>query len=296
MASDGDILEVARFATLPEGQLATRLLQRHGIQAWLPDIHATTMNPDILVAFGGVRVVTTSAHIVEARSIIARARKEGRDRVTESEGYGVLEAYGFPILRSYEVHSATEAGAAALMIGGPVALKIISPDILHKSDSSGVMLHIAPENASDAYDTLLRNVAEKVPTARLDGAVIVEMAKPGGKEIILGMKNEPGLGNLLMVGLGGIFVEIFKDTAFRFAPLDTENANAMIRELKSHPLLTGARGEASIDTTALAQCLGRLSQLVIDFPEISEIDINPLVVTENAKDFRILDARIMFEK
>ncbi len=234
---------------------------------------------------------TTKAH-----DIIALARKEGRDRLTESEGYQVLEAYGFPILRSYEVHSATEAGAAALMIGAPVALKIVSPDILHKSDAGGVMLHVTPENVSDAYDELLKNVSEKVPTARLDGAVIVEMAKPGGKEIILGMKHEPGLGKLLMVGLGGIFVEVFKDTAFRFAPLDTENANLMIRELKSYPLLAGTRGQAGIDTDALAQCLGRLSQLVLDFPEISEIDINPLVVTENAKDFRILDARIMFEK
>lgn len=233
---------------------------------------------------------------VKAHDIIALARKEGRDRLTESEGYAVLSAYGFPILRSYEVRSATEAGAAALMIDGPVALKIISPDILHKSDAGGVMLGVAPEQASDAYDTLLRNVTEKIPTARLDGAVIVEMAKPGGKEIILGMKDEPGLGKLLMVGLGGIFVEIFKDTAFRFAPLDSENANAMIRELKSYPLLAGARGQAGIDIDALAQCLGRLSRLVVDFPEISEIDINPLVVTEHAKDFRILDARIMFGK
>ncbi|MFZ1720452.1 MAG: acetate--CoA ligase family protein [Candidatus Moraniibacteriota bacterium] len=232
---------------------------------------------------------TTKAH-----DIIALARKEGRDRLTESEGYGVLAAYGFPILRSYEVHSASEAGAAALMIGAPVALKIISPDILHKSDAGGVMLHVTPENVSDAYDELLKTVSEKVPSARLDGAVIVEMAKPGGKEIILGMKHESGLGRLLMVGLGGIFVEVFKDTAFRFAPLNTENAEAMIRELKSYQLLAGARGQAGIDTDALAQCLGRLSRLVIDFPEISEIDINPLVVTENAKDFRILDARIMF--
>jgi acetyltransferase len=230
----------------------------------------------------------------KAHDVIALARKDGRDRLTESEGYQVLEAYGFPILRSYEVHSATEAGAAALMIGGPVALKIISPDILHKSDSGGVMLHVDPEKASDAYEKLLENVAVKIPTARLEGAVIVEMAKPGGKEIILGMKNEAGLGKLLMVGLGGIFVEIFKDTAFRFAPLDTENAQTMISELKSYKLLTGARGEAGIDIEALAQCLGRLSQLIEDFPEISEIDINPLVVTENAKDFRILDARIMF--
>lgn len=230
----------------------------------------------------------------KAHDVIALARKDGRDRLTESEGYAVLSAYGFPILRSYEVHSATEAGAAALMIGDPVALKIISPDILHKSDSGGVMLHVDPEQASDAYEKLLENVAIKIPTARLEGAVIVEMAKPGGKEIILGMKNEPGLGKLLMVGLGGIFVEIFKDTAFRFAPLNTENAVAMISELKSYKLLAGARGETSVDIEALAQCLGRLSRLVEDFPEISEIDINPLVVTENAKDFRILDARIMF--
>ncbi len=132
--------------------------------------------------------------------------------------------------------------------------------------------------------------------AKLSGATLVEMAKPGGKEIILGMKNESGLGKLLMVGLGGIFVEVFKDAAFRFAPLDTENATTMIGELKSYPLLAGTRGESGIDKDALAECLGRLSRLAEDFPEISEIDINPLVVTESAKDFRILDARIMFEK
>ncbi|MGB5018533.1 MAG: acetate--CoA ligase family protein, partial [Candidatus Moraniibacteriota bacterium] len=232
----------------------------------------------------------------KAHDIVALARKEGRDRLTESEGYQVLAAYGFPILRSYEVRSATEAGAAALMIGGPVALKIISPDILHKSDAGGVMLHVNPENAADAYDELLKNVSLKVPTAKLSGATLVEMAKPGGKEIILGMKNEAGLGKLLMVGLGGIFVEVFKDTAFRFAPLDTENARAMIEELKSYPLLAGTRGESGIDRDALAECLGRLSQLAEDFPEISEIDINPLITSQSAKDFRILDARIMFEK
>lgn len=248
-------------------------------------------NEKISTEFSFPDIETEKAH-----DIIALARKEGRDRLTESEGYDVLAAYGFPILRSYEVHSATEAGAAALMIGSDVALKIVSPDILHKSDAGGVLLHIAPEHASDAYDTLLRTVSANVPHAKLDGAVVVEMARPGGKEIILGMKQEPNLGKLLMVGLGGIFVEIFKDAAFRFAPLDTENAETMIRELKSYQLLAGARGEKSIDITALAQCLGRLSQLVLDFPEISEIDINPLVVTENAKDFRILDARIMFEK
>ena len=242
-------------------------------------------------AFSFPDIESTKAH-----DVIALARKSGRDRLTESEGYQVLAAYGFPILRSYEVHSPTEAGAAALMIDGPIALKIISPDILHKSDSGGVMLNVSPEQASTAYEKLLETVAAKAPKAKLVGAVIVEMAKPGGKEIILGMKNEPGLGKLLMVGLGGIFVEIFKDTAFRFSPLDTENAQTMISELKSYKLLTGARGEAGIDTDALAQCLGRLSQLALDFPEISEIDINPLIVTSNVKDFRILDARILFEK
>jgi acetyltransferase len=231
---------------------------------------------------------------VKAHDIIALTRKEGRDRLTESEGYAVLEAYGFPILRSYEVRSAAEAGAAALMIAGRVALKIISPDILHKSDADGVMLDIAPEDAGDAYEKLLKNVTAKVPAAKLDGAILVEMARPGGKEIILGMKDEAGLGKLLMIGFGGIFVEVFKDTAFRFAPLDMGNADTMIRELKSYPLLAGTRGQVGVDTDALAQCLGRLSKLVLDFPEISEIDINPLVATENAKDFRILDARIMF--
>lgn len=158
------------------------------------------------------------------------------------------------------------------------------------------MLDVTPENAGSAYDELLARVKERVPDAILEGALLVEMAETGGREIILGMKEEPGLGKLLMVGLGGIFVETFKDVAFRFAPLTEEDATEMINELQSLPLLTGTRGQDGIDIDALRDALGRLSLLVTDFPEIAELDINPLLTFKDATHFRVLDARITLKK
>ena len=125
---------------------------------------------------------------------------------------------------------------------------------------------------------------------------MVEMAETGGREIILGMKEEPGLGKLLMVGLGGIFVETFRDVAFRFAPLTEEDAHEMIHELKSLPLLEGARGQDGVDIPTIVTALGRLSRLVEDFPEIAELDINPLLSFKESTRFRVLDARITLKK
>ena len=139
-----------------------------------------------------------------------------------------------------------------------MALKIISPDITHKSDAGGVILNIAPNEAALAFDTLFSQVQAHVPDARLEGALIVEMAATGGKEIILGMKHEPGLGKLIMAGLGGIFVETLRDVSFRFAPLTREDAEEMIAELKSLPLLKGARGQEGVDIDAIIDAIGRL--------------------------------------
>lgn len=230
-----------------------------------------------------------------ARDIIGSVHTFGRTHLSESEGYKLLSLYGFPTLRSYEVGSASEAQAAAGMVGGLVAMKINSPDILHKSDVGGVLLDIKPEKSGDAYEKLLRIVGKNVPTAKLAGAVIVEMAKEGGTELILGIKKEPGLGTLLMVGLGGIFVEVFKDASFRFAPVSHSEALEMLRELRAFPILEGTRGKSGIHLDAVADAIVRLSQLVSDFPEISEIDINPLLAFPNPKDFRILDARILLK-
>ncbi len=224
--------------------------------------------------------------------IFSRAKDAGRTTLYETEAASVCRAYGFPFLENHFVQSEAEALLAARSIGKPVALKIVSPDIIHKSDAGGVLLGIDPEQADQGYATLMTQVKNSMPEARLEGALVVEMAETGGQEIILGIKKEPGLGSLIMVGLGGIYVETFKDVAFRFSPMTQEDATEMIQELKNFPILGGTRGQTGIDIAALTSYIGRLSRLASDFPEIEELDINPLLVFTDAHSFRVLDARI----
>lgn len=227
-----------------------------------------------------------------AQQIFETAKQERRTTLYETEVWAILKAYGFQFLNSQVAKSKEEAIAQARSFAGPLAMKIISPDITHKSDAGGVLLGVKPALAGEKYEELMKRVHEHSPEARLEGALMVEMAPAGGREIILGMKHEPGLGKLLMVGLGGIFVEVFKDVSFRFSPLTQEDATEMLSELQSLPLLTGTRGQDGIDTEALVASIGRLSQLVEDFPEIEELDINPLLTFKNGPAFRVLDARI----
>lgn len=227
-----------------------------------------------------------------AAAIISQAKAAGRTQLYETEAADILKAYGFPFLKTAFIRNVAEAETAIRDFSGRVALKIVSPDIVHKSDVGGVLLDIAPEHIGKACRKLLTQVKTHVPEARLEGALIVEMAQTGGREIILGMKQEPGLGSLVMAGLGGIFVETSKDVVFRFTPMTQEDAREMIQELKSLPLLEGARGQQGIDMPALVDSVGRLAQLVRDFPEIAELDINPILAFPDGDDFRVLDARI----
>lgn len=229
----------------------------------------------------------------QAREVFARVFAEERTALYEREAYEVLRAYGFPLLKSFYAKSPEEAMKWAKEIGGPVALKIVSPDITHKTELGGVMLNIPPEEAGSRFGELLHRVRMKAPNARLEGVMIVEMALPGGKELILGAKKDGELGTVLVVGMGGIYTEVFHDVSFRFAPLVEEDAQEMLSELKSLSLLSGTRGEDAVDTGYLTQLLLRLSQLLVDFPEIRELDINPLNVFPDADNFRVIDARII---
>ncbi len=231
-----------------------------------------------------------------AKEIFARVFAEERTMLYEREAYEVLRAYGFPILRSTYVRSPEEADKAAREIGRPVVLKIVSPDIIHKTELGGVMLNVAPEEAGQKFGELLHRVRMKAPEARLEGAMIVEMAMSGGKELIFGAKQEPGLGTVLVVGMGGIYTEVLNDASFRFAPIVREDALEMLSELRSASILDGARGEARIDTDHIVELLERLSRLVEDFPEIRELDINPVNVFPDADNFRVIDARIAIGK
>lgn len=227
---------------------------------------------------------------------IRQTKEHGQLQIPEADCMKILSAYGFHFLKHQVVSGREAAREAALAIGKPVVLKIVSPDITHKSDAGGVILDVHPDQADQAYDTLLSTVASRVPEAKIEGALVVEMADRNGRELILGLKKEPGLGTLIMIGLGGIFVEVFKDASFRFAEAFTrEDAEAMLHELKSHPLLEGTRGQAGVDQEMLIEALGRLARIAVDFPEIIELDINPLLATEHRDDFRTLDVRIRLE-
>lgn len=236
----------------------------------------------------------TDVHKDSVRTILNNVRESGRKNLFETEVLAVLEAYQFPLLKSAVAKSVDDARAIAVLYKDKhVALKIISPDITHKSDAGGVMLGIEATAIPTAYEELLQRVHQNKPEAKLDGVLVVEMAQTGGKEIILGTKKEAGLGTMLMFGLGGIYVETFKDVSFRFTPMTQADTQEMVQEIKTYPLLAGTRGEQGIDQEKLIEYIGRLSQLVTDFPEIAECDINPLLTFPNGSDFKVLDGRIM---
>lgn len=229
----------------------------------------------------------------KVRAVLAKAKKARRKFLPEPEAHAVLEAYGFPILRSKMVRDAAEAVAAACEIGFPVVLKIVSPDIVHKVDVGGVRLNLESETeVRDAYAELLQQVTSAKNDVEIWGVLVQEMVR-GGKETILGMKRDPHFGALLMFGLGGIYVEVLKDVTFRIAPIRELGAKNMIENIKGIKLLMGYRGEPASDLDAIAESLLRLSQLVTDFPEIEEMDINPLIVLPAGSGARVVDARIL---
>ncbi|MBN2317855.1 MAG: acetate--CoA ligase family protein [Acidobacteria bacterium] len=229
----------------------------------------------------------------KVRAIIDKARSEKRRFLPEPEAYGILAAYGLPISRTRLVHDDKAAIAAATEIGFPVAMKIVSPNIVHKVDVGGVKLNLCSESdVRHAYSELMGQIKAAMQDAEIWGVLIQEMVH-GGKETILGMKRDPLFGGLLMFGLGGIYVEVFKDVTFRIAPIRELSAKSMIERIKGIKLLKGFRGEPPCDLDAIAQSLLRLSQLVTDFPEIEEMDINPLIVLPAGSGARVVDARIL---
>ncbi|MBM4276125.1 MAG: CoA-binding protein [Deltaproteobacteria bacterium] len=232
---------------------------------------------------------------VTVARVLAGARAEKRRQLLEPEAHEIFRAYGFPTLPFRWVKSAGEAAQAAVKLGFPVVLKVVSPDIIHKIDVGGVKVGLHNmEEVVNAYRDVREAVAAAQPRARRAGALVQKMAPPG-RETILGMTRDPLFGPLLMFGLGGTYVEIFKDVIFRVAPISEEWACRMIRELKGFPALAGFRGQPPADLEAIAQCLERLSQLVLDFPDFQEMDINPLAVFNEGQGAAVLDARIFLK-
>ena len=227
--------------------------------------------------------------------IFDQARAKGITSFPEASALAVLEAYKLPILLSQVAHTKEEAKQIAKEIGRPMVFKIVSPDILHKSDAGGIMLHVSPEEAEDKFEELMSRVATNRPEAKLEGVLLVEMIVDKGTELILGSVQDPSLGDAIMLGLGGIYVEIIKDVVFGLNPLTPADVKRMISSLKSKKVLDGARGNKAADKEAIVECVLRLAQLLRDFPEIKELDINPLLVLEAGKGAKVLDARIVIE-
>lgn len=223
-------------------------------------------------------------------TLIARAMKKGRN-LAEPEAYELLKAYGLPVVE--HAFTSTEEGAveAACSIGFPVAMKVVSLDIIHKSDAGGVFLDLrSPEQVRSAYHALIKNVKGYKKDAVIEGALISKMAPPG-IEVILGMVRDIQFGPAIMFGLGGVFVEVYKDVSFRILPIRERDAFEMIQEIKGFPLLKGIRGQGPRDIDSLVGCALKLARLVQENPEIQEIDLNPIRVYERGCD--VLDARIL---
>ena len=225
----------------------------------------------------------------KALQILSASRKG--NVLSEWRSKQILEAYGIPVTKEILAGSADEAIAAAAQIGYPVAMKIMSPDLLHKSDIGGVVLNVADAaEVERVYDDLFVRVAEKSPAAVIEGVLVQEMLKPG-VEMIIGVKQDPVFGPAIVLGLGGIFVEVLKDVSIRVAPLREEDARAMLAELKGRALLEGVRGSLPKDTDALVEILVRVSRLAIELEDlIQEMDINPLIVQARGEGAVAADA------
>ena len=236
-----------------------------------------------------IRVVPYTGGV---RRVFEAARVEGRLDLGEVEAREVLKAYGLRVPESEVARSGEEAAEQAEKIGFPVVMKIVSPDILHKSDIGGVRIGIRDrQEATDAYDLMMLRVRRFMPDADLRGVLVQEMIQ-GGREVIIGSTRDPQFGPLVMFGLGGIYVEVLKDVSFRVAPVGERHARRMVDEIRSAALLRGARGEKGSDIEAIVNTVLVVSQLVTDFPEILEMDINPLKVGEVGEGAVAVDARI----
>ncbi len=227
----------------------------------------------------------------KAARVFIDVKRENRERLTELEIHDVLEAYGFSQPGSMFARTSDEAVAAAKGIGYPVVMKIVSPQIIHKSDMGGVRVNLnSKKDVENAFFDITTHVRNIMPAAQIYGVMIQEMV-PKGKEVIMGITKDPQFGHMIMFGLGGIYVEVLKDVSFRIAPLSREDAHEMIRETKTFPLLRGVRGETEADIEAIEESLLVLSQMAMDFPDIIEADINPLLVRQRGEGAVAIDAR-----
>ena len=229
-----------------------------------------------------------------ARRLIDGARAQGRTRLSESDALDLLAAYGVPVTRAPLATSADEAVRFAESVGYPVVLKIVAPAIVHKTEAGGVQVDIrSPAEVRKAHAAILKGAQRAAPDAPVEGVLVQQMIR-GGREVIVGMTRDPSFGPLVMFGLGGILVEVLRDVVFRIAPFGRQDVRDMIRGIQGIKLLEGVRGAPPVKFEALEDILLRVSQLVVDFPEIAELDVNPVLAFDTG--VLAVDARVLLAK
>jgi acyl-CoA synthetase (NDP forming) len=218
---------------------------------------------------------------------------EHEQYVLEPETVQLLEEYGIPYPPHGLAHDALEAERIAEKLGYGVVLKVVSPDVVHKSDAGGVLLGLEDgATVRDGFEALVKRVRSSVPGARIEGALVCKEA-PEGLEVIVGALEDATFGPTVMVGMGGVFTEVLRDVSFRVAPLEPRDAEEMIGEIRGYPLLTGARGQAPLDVASLAELLLSVSRLVTEHREIKELDLNPVRLYKDS--LLVLDVRMMLK-
>jgi len=232
----------------------------------------------------------------KVETIVEKHLRQGTREIGETESKEILEAYGFVTPKGTVATTAEQAASIAQQLRFPVVMKIWSPDILHKSDVGGVKVGLKnAQEVMDAFDLMMYRIPKKMPNADILGVLVQEMCR-SGKEVILGMNRDPHFGPLMMFGMGGTMVEVLKDVSFYLAPLTAEEAKQMLINTKTYKMLRGVRGEKGVDIDAIAEGLQRLSQLVTEFPQIQEMDINPYVIGPEGTMPIAVDARMSVEK
>lgn len=234
----------------------------------------------------------------EAKKMINDALSSGRKSLLEPEAKALLSAWGIPVPKSLSGQWSVVSGlkdieSALKKLSPPLVLKVVSSEILHKSDVGGVITDLkGAEDISAALNEINRNIKKRAPHAKIEGFLLEEMA-PKGVEVIIGGINDPQFGPAVMFGIGGVAVELLKDVTLRLAPIKRKEALEMMKEVKSYPLLTGYRGMKPIDISELADTIAKVSQIISELDGVTEIEINPLIASE--KGIIAVDARVLLK-